>query len=113
MASAIPKNYPSWASWSSREVYLPAKFHSASSFDDALMIVQHALADSTIFESGKIDAPLLLLGLMHREVSRSMEIEPGGDPKLPDHLVKSSFGVKEIRKIERLLDKIHLPASEE
>jgi hypothetical protein len=76
------------------------------------MIVQNALANSEIFESGKIDAPLLLLGLMYREVSRSMEIEPDGDgKKLPDHLVNSTFGVKEIRKIESLLNKVCLPSS--
>jgi hypothetical protein len=91
---------------------LPATFHSADSFDNALKIIQNALADSAIFESGKIDAPLLLLGLLYREVSRSMEIEPGDNTKLPDHLVKSSFGVKEIRKIESLLKKVHLPSSQ-
>jgi hypothetical protein len=112
MASAIPKNYPSWASWSNRDIYLPATFHTADSFDKALMIVQNALANSEIFESGKIDAPLLLLGLMYREVCRSMEIEPDGDgKKLPDHLVNSPFGVKEIRKIESLLNKVCLPSS--
>jgi hypothetical protein len=112
MPSAIPPNYPSWASWSSREVYLPATFHSADSFDNALTIVQNALADSAIFESGKIDAPLLLLGLVHREVSRAFEVEPGGDANLPDHLVESSLGMDEIRKIESLLGKVHLPSSQ-
>ena len=111
MASAIQKNYPPWASWSNRDIYLPATFHSGDSFDNALIIVQNALADSKIFESGKIDSPLLLLGLMCREVSRSMEIEPDGDAKLPDHLVNSPFGVKEIRKIESLLNKVCLPSS--
>jgi hypothetical protein len=110
VASAIPRNYPSWASWNNREVYLPAKFHSVDSFDDALSIVENALGNPAIFDSGKIDAPLLLLGLLSREVTRSMEIEPGGDTKVPDHLAESPFGIKEMKRIESLLRKIRLPS---
>lgn len=107
-ASPIPSNYPSWASWKSREVYLPANFHSSDSFKNNLSILKSALGSG--LEGGKIDAPLLLLGLMYREVSRSMEIEPGAPTKASNHLINSLFGIQEVNKIERLMDSVHLPS---
>jgi hypothetical protein len=67
------------------------------------------LADSS-FLSGKIDAPLLLLGLMYQEVSRAIEVEPDTPTKAPDHLVHSPFGVKELKRIESLLKTVHIPS---
>ena len=49
-------------------------------------------------EGGRIDAPLLLLGLMYWEASCAMEIEPG-ESNVPVHLSQSCFGVKELNKI--------------
>ena len=48
---------------------------------------------------GKIDAPLLLLGLMYQEAAHVMEIEHV-DTKVPVHLAGSPFGIKELNKIE-------------
>ena len=61
----IPSRYPSWASWESQEVYLPAEFHSASAFKKALLIGSKVLEKCVLLEDGRIDAPLLLLGLMY------------------------------------------------
>ena len=80
---------------------MPAEFHSADAFKNALSIGQEALGDSVLSENGRIDAPLLLLGLMYRETCRAMEIEPG-DTKAPVHLAKSRFGIKELNKIESI-----------
>ena len=102
------KNYPLWSSWSSREVYLPAEFHSAKAFDYALSIGQKALGNSAVLEDGGIDAPLLLLGLMYREVSREMEIEPEATSNVPIHLQESPFGIKEMIAIQSLIQKVHL-----
>jgi hypothetical protein len=111
-ASPIPRNYPSWASWKSRQVYLPKNFHSAASFDKALSILKNELGDSSILNGLRIDAPLLLLGLIYREVCRAMEIEPGGDTEAPDQLVNSPFGIVEMSKIETLLSEVCLPSSQ-
>ena len=110
-ASAIPANYPLWVSWSSWEAYLPVKFHSAGAFKKALSILWKSLLDSEVFEDGRIDAPLLLLGLMYREVSCSMEMEPDSTAKVPIHLMNSNFEIKEINEIERLLVDIPLPST--
>lgn len=88
-------------------MYLPDKFHSSDSFKKALLILKSGLGSA--LEERKIDAPLLLLGLMYREVSRSMEIEPGAPTKAPDYLIKSPFGIQEVNEIERLMDGVHLP----
>ena len=110
-ASPIPTNYPFWASWNSREVYLPASFHSSKSFEEALSIVKDALDDSSIFEDRNVDAPLLLLGLLFREVSRAMEIEVGEPTHYPQQLVHSSLGIREMKMIEEMLNKVTLPSN--
>lgn len=83
---------------------MPAEFHSADAFDNALLIGDEALGDSVLSDNGRIDAPLLLLGLMYREACRALEIEPG-DTKVPVHLAESDFGVKELQKIESVFGK--------
>jgi hypothetical protein len=112
--SPIPVNYPSWASWKSKEVYLPAEFHSSRSFKSALAIAADAFSgQSSVFEDMSMDAPLLLVGLMFREISRAIEVEEGEDSKedskLPKQLVNSSLGVREMDKIEEMLEAISLP----
>jgi len=106
----MPIDFPSWASWKSRDAYLPAAFHKSASFNKALSIAETALGDSSTFEDGKIDAPLLLVGLMYREVCRAMEIEPGGEEKVPAHLKNSRFGIQQMQKIERVVDAIVVPS---
>jgi hypothetical protein len=110
-ATAIPKGYPFWASWNSRDVHLPAIFHSAESFEEAFSILENTLGDSSVIKDGKIDPPLLLLGLMYREVSRAMEVEPGAGNMLPIHLVNSAFGIKELQRIEGLIQSVQLPST--
>jgi hypothetical protein len=68
------------------------------------------LGDSSIFEGGNIDAPLLLLGLMYREVSRAVEIEPGEPTDSPDHLIQSKFGIQQLNKILSLIKSVALPS---
>ena len=107
-ASPIPKNFPSWASWKSREVFLPAGFHSSSYFNKTLLIAKELLEDPAVLKGSKIDSPLLLLGLMYREVSRAMEIEPDAPTQSPGHLANSSLGIQQMKKIENLLKSLAL-----
>ena len=72
------------------------------------MIAEEDLRDSSGMEGGKADSPLLLLGLMYREVSRSIEMEPGAPTMAPPHLVNSPYGVKEVNRLETLIDSIAL-----
>ena len=88
---------------------MPAEFHTLDSFDKSISILKKDLGDSSIF-NGKIDAPLLLLGLMYQEVFRAMEIEPDAATRAPNHLVNSPFGIKEVQKIESLLKRVSLPS---
>ena len=60
-------------------------------------------------KGNNIDGPLLLLGLMYREVSRAMEIEPGGSTDAPEQLINSPFGIQQMRRIENLIDAAELP----
>jgi hypothetical protein len=71
--------------------------------------VKEALKDSSAFEERTIDAPLLLLGLTFREVSRAMEIEEGQPTKHPQQLVSSPLGIAEMQKIEEILDLVTVP----
>lgn len=106
----MPVDFPSWASWKSREVYLPANFHNASSFNKNLSMAKKSLGDASVFEGGRIDCQLLLLGLMYREVSRSVEIEPGAPTDAPDHLVRSTLGISHLNKIETAINQVVVPS---
>lgn len=107
--SPIPENYPSWVSWSSKEAYLPADFHSHKSVKKVLSILRHTLKESTVFEDRTIDAPLLFFGLAFREVSRAMEREGRGPDKYPDHLRDSTLGVADSERMEEMMESITLP----
>ena len=91
--------------------YLPAEFHLASAFKKALSIGSKALEKCVLSEDGRIDAPLLLLGLMYWEASRVMEIEPGAAADIPVHLSESPFGIKELNKIKSMIGKVCLLSS--
>jgi hypothetical protein len=108
--STKPRNYPSWASWRSKEVYLPPAFHSLESFNKALVILKDVFLDPSVFEGQNLEAPLLLLGLIFREVSRAMEIEPGEPTSYPMQLVHSPLGIAEMQKIEEMLNDVNLPS---
>lgn len=75
-------------------------------YKKALSVVKAALREPSVFEDGKIDSPLLLLGLMYREVSRAMEIEPGETTTHPTQLINSPFGVKEVKEITALINSV-------
>ena len=92
-------------------MYLPAEFHLASAFKKALLIGSKALEKCVLLEDGRIDAPLLLLGLMYWEASHALEIEPGAATDIPVHLSESPFGIKELDKIESMIGKVHLLSS--
>jgi hypothetical protein len=81
---------------------VPAEFHSASAFKKVLLIGLEALKECVLLQNGRIDAPLLLLGLMYWEASHAMEVEPGTATDVPVHLSESPFGVKELNKIESM-----------
>jgi hypothetical protein len=83
-----------------------------ASFKGALSILKKAFAEPSVFEGGKVDAPLLLLGLIYRECRRSLETEPDAPTKALAHLVNSPFGIKEIREIEKLMDGVCLPSDQ-
>lgn len=97
----IPIDYPSWASWKSREVYLPGQIHSLRYFKTTLKLVKRDLVK---VEAENIDPPLLLLGLVYREVCRAMEAEPGEETTAPAHLINSPLGVKQLNEIEKVLN---------
>ena len=79
-------------------------------FNDALSTVTDHLSDESLMESGKVDAPLLLLGLIYREVSRCMEVEPGENTTAPSHLVDSPLGIDELNQIEDLINGLVVPS---
>ena len=54
-------------------------------FNNSLSTVTDHLSDDSLIESGKVDGPLLLLGLIYREVSHCMEVEPGENMTAPSH----------------------------
>lgn len=74
-----------------------------------LALLKNELTDSSCFTDQTVDAPLLLLGLTFREVSRAMEIEEGEPTKYPPQLVSSPLGIGQMQKIEELLESINLP----
>ena len=90
-------------------MFLPADFHKPSNFKKYLSIAERSLGDSNTLEHGKVDAPLLLVGLMCREVSCAMEMEPGGENAFPIQLRSSPFGIQQMQKIERVMDGIVIP----
>jgi hypothetical protein len=67
--------------------------------------VREDLGNPDVLEAGWMDAPLLLLGLVYREVSRSLETEPG-DSSVPAHLINSPFGRKELDEVQSLINGI-------
>jgi hypothetical protein len=88
---------------------LPDFFHGSGAFKKTLSIIKKSLADPSVLDDGRVDAPLLLLGLTYREVSRAVEMEPGAPTDAPDHLKNSPFGIQEMNKIETLIDGVVLP----
>ena len=78
-------------------------------FNNALSTVTDHLSDDSLIESGKVDGPLLLLGLMYREVSHCMEVEPG-ENTAPSHLVDSPLGIDELNQIEDLINGLVVPS---
>ena len=108
----MPGNYPSWVSWNSQEVYLPSKFHSRASFKSALSILKDSLCDPLVLEGGKVNAPLLLSGLMYREICHAMEMEPDAPMGAPKSLINSPFGIKELKEIEAVLDNVVIDATD-
>ena len=81
-----------------------------------MLLERHYLLDIKVLrhlllEGGRIDAPLLLPGLMYREASHAMKIEPG-ESNVPVHLSQSRFGVKELNKIKSILGQVRLQSSQ-
>jgi hypothetical protein len=89
---------------------LPEDIHSVKAFRKALSIAEDDLLGSSVWNERTMDSPLLLLGLLFREVSRSIEAEPGEPSRCPQHLVESPLGIGDMRRIEKLVDSIVLPS---
>lgn len=70
--------------------YLPQAFHLKATFTANLRIVTRRL--TTELDS----ASILALGLIGRELSRAVEVEPRGGGSLPGWLKKSKFGIAEL-----------------
>jgi len=102
--SPIPEGFPSWASWKSRDVFLPSSFHVLNSFNKTLTMAKKAFVDDSVSESGNIDGPLLLVGLMFREVGRAVEAEADGGS--PEYVINSPLGVDQLRKLENLINSV-------
>ena len=49
---------------------------------------------------------LLLLGLLYREVKRSIEVEPSEENTFPDHLASSLLGIKELDQTQKVLNNV-------
>ena len=62
-------------------------------------------------EGGKIDSPLLLLGLMYREVSRALEVEPGDENEIPSHVLNSPLGIRELDEMQSMVKDLELDES--
>jgi hypothetical protein len=77
-----------------------------------LSILKDVFRDSSVFKAGKVDAPLLLLGLLFREVSRVLEIEPGEPTQYPQHMVDSPLGIEEMNELEEMIDAVDIPSDE-
>ena len=51
------------------------------------------------------------LGLIYREVSHSMEVEPGENTTDPTHLVDSLLGISELNELEEFINGLVIPSS--
>lgn len=87
---------------------MPADFHLSDSFNTDLSIAEGDLNDPSVLEGKKLDATLLLLGLMYREVSTVMELEPDAPSMAPLHFVNSPYGIKELQQIETLINSVNI-----
>jgi hypothetical protein len=64
--------------------------------------LRKAFDDEKIYNSGKINMPLLLFGFMYREASQAMEMEPGeNDSRFPLHLVNSRIGILQVENLQK------------
>ena len=66
-------------------------------------MVRKEMTDLSRLDPANVDAPLLLLGFLYREVCQAMEVE-SGDETAPAHLIDSPLGIKELDQIEKVID---------
>ena len=74
-----------------------------------MVMVTEELSDRSV--GGRIDSPLLLLGLIYREVSRAMELEPGVETSAPSHLINSPFGVEQLDQLCKFINGLDFSTS--
>ena len=72
--------------------------------------MKDSLCDPSVLEGRKVDTPLLLSGLMYREICHAMEMEPDAPMGAPEILINSPFGIKELKEIEAVLDNVVVDA---
>ena len=78
----------------------------------ALSILKDSLCNPSVLEGGKVNTPLLLSGLMYREICCAMEMEPDAPTGAPESLINSPFGIKELKEIEAVLDNVVIDATD-
>ena len=66
-------------------------------------MVQKEMTDLSRLNPANVNAPLLLLWLLYREVCQAMEVE-SGDETAPAHLIDSPLRIKELDQIEKVID---------
>ena len=77
-----------------------------------LSILKDSLCNPSVLEGGKVDAPLLLSGLMYQEICCAMEMEPDAPMGAPKNLINSPFSIKELKEIEAVLDNVVVDATD-
>jgi hypothetical protein len=87
----ILEDSPYFADWTSEDAYLPADFHSKPEFSNYMVIIHTPPANVR-----QQVVMVLGLGLMIRDISRAMEIEPDVDyPGVPEWVMNSHLTVQD------------------
>jgi hypothetical protein len=79
---------------------------------NSLKFLATTLKDPEVWKGGKVDAPLLYLGLVYREVSRAVEFEPEMSSNAPSYLENSPFTIKHLDQLGKLIADIQFPSSQ-
>jgi hypothetical protein len=85
---------PTWASWDSQDVFLPADFHSKKGAK-AILDYLKSLPTEPPLTRNALEQLLLLLGLTAREVWRSVEMHEGmPEANSPEYLKKNPLATE-------------------
>ena len=79
---------------------------------NTLKFLATTLNDPQVWNGRNIDAPLLYLGLVYREVSRVVEFEPGTLSNVPSLIENSPFTNEHLDQLMKLIADIQFPSSQ-